>query len=633
MFFNKKINHMRKIYKSLLIALSIFIITNANAQNYHLGDSMVIQTIRTNNFSGFTALNWDDTIPGNWIGVVWNSATPKRLIELNLASDVANGGNNNNGSSANNVSGGINYSVSSISFPVTGASPNLQGSVDFSGLSELKKLILNRNESITAINVLGLNKLEYLYVGNTGITTLDASGLTSLLQVKVPMFNYSGTSPLASINLSGCTNLVRVKASWSTDNLSYINVSGCTSLEQLNLKRSPMLTSLDLTGISTLKMLSVGDRSNNSRGLNALPINLSANANLMALGLSGQNIAGTLDLSVFDSLHKFSIHSNEITAITGAFGLTNLQRHSGGNNRLSLTNAVEMDNNTAAGSQGTNITQGNFQYEMQQNDGMGILWTDSVDYSIHDSINVAGTMTASTFTLYKYPTASVYGTNSTGIFNFTIADTGKYYAEMTNSNVTVTTDTIYVLNAAGKIVASISAFDFGNVLVGNSKVEVLKVNNEGNAVLNVSDITIPNGYSISGTTASIPVGDSATFNLTFSPLDTIVYSGAVTVSSNQTTLSGTETVNITGKGYVFGVGINDIAQSSISFYPNPTSSILYIKNNDGAYKLLSLYSIEGVLVKTINISQSQYIDMSELSQGVYFIQSEDRVVNQKIIKF
>jgi len=598
------------------------------------GDSTALKAIANTNFSGSTALNWlIEGCPSNWDGVVWDTTvTPARVSELVLMNDRTSGGNNTNGGSETH-SAIVSYTDSTWIWndnnEAADVVTDLEGDMDFTSLSELKKLHLGRN-SVKTIDISGLNKLEDFRGSRMdSIEDVDFSNLSALQTIRMKR-----TYRLQTVNASNCTNLTRFAASWQTDSLKSVNFDGCTSLEQLNLKDSPNLTSISMSGVTTLIKIHVGDDDavDNKGIMGAFPSQLYANTNLRVLGYGGQLATGTVDLSAFDSLAHVGLHDNQFTSVTGCdSSLINLNSYLKMDyNRLSLTNAVEIAYNTYAGDVSTRMNP-------QTNDGATILYTDSLDYSAHDSINVSGTMVASTFTLYSHPSTMV-SSNSTGIFNFVLADTiNTYYVEMTNSGVTVTTDTIWVLPAAAGIATTISSADFGSVVINDStSTRVVTIENTGTADLNVTSFTLPTGYSITPTTATIAAGNSSNFTVTFAPTDTIIYAGTLVAVNDAQLSGGTNTVNITGLG-IMGDTIPDStinvfeAISVFEMYPNPTKGLINIKSNSLDYKTLDIYTIQGVLVKEVSIRKNT-VDIRDLDNGVYFFRSEDGLLNEKVIK-
>ncbi len=613
---------MNKLYKSLAISLILLASSTSFAQ-YDAGDTTVINTIKTTNFGVGTTLNWSDSDPGNWMGVVWDTTvTPYRIIELELASSGSNGGNTNNGQ--NTTFGPINYSYSSQTHTVTGATTDLTGTLDVSGLSELKKLFLNRNPNLTGLNVSGLTKLEYLYSARCNFSILDVSGITSLIQVK------SGkNSNMKSADFSGCSGLKHVKLAWDFDSLESVNYAGCTSLEHLTQKNAPLISSLDVSATTSLLKISV--TSGNGRGgggLTSLPTGLSANTNLRAIGLAQQSFSGTIDLSPFDSLFRFSVRRNYFTKIIGTEGLTLLNRHKGDNNNLTITDAAQLHNDTNA--------SGTVDYDPQglsygQNT---VLLPDSLDMSAEDSIDINGTMTSTTFTLYN-EAGVMQSSNSTGVFTFDTATTGCYYVVLVNSGVTVTTDTICVVATAAFANVTLDNVDFGSVELGSTSTRTLTVSNSGNATLNVSNITLPTGYTSSATTGTVAGGGSTDFTVTFAPTMAQTYAGMIDVASDASASGGSNSVLITGTGIVVdNTGISDEENALVSFYPNPTTDVLYVKDNTNKFSTFAIYDVNGTLVKEFKLQNSvAQIDARDLTTGIYFVRSVDGKINRKIVKY
>ena len=82
---------------------------------------------------------------------------------------------------------------------------------------------------------------------------------------------------------------------------------------------------------------------------------------------------------------------------------------------------------------------------------------------------------------------------------------------------------------------------------------------------------------------------------------------------------------------VEGVG-NDIIESEVIIYPNPTSDILNIKLRNQDIKKVILYSISGKLLKEFD---KNIIDLKNINTGVYLIKiftNSNNIINSKIIK-
>jgi hypothetical protein len=73
----------------------------------------------------------------------------------------------------------------------------------------------------------------------------------------------------------------------------------------------------------------------------------------------------------------------------------------------------------------------------------------------------------------------------------------------------------------------------------------------------------------------------------------------------------------------------------VKVYPNPTNDILNVDINEGQFRyIIEILSLDGVLVKTVISKGSTRIDVSELTNGIYFytISNENEVIlTQKLI--
>ncbi len=608
---------MKKIlYLSFLAGISLIAFT-VNAQ-HSAADTTALRTIQNTNFRGTTALNWDtEANPSNWIGVSWDTTlTPYRVIELDLANGSSpNGGSNGGGNGAGGGKQPTSYSVSTYSSFATGTVTDLKGSLDFTAFTELKRLFLNQNDSVTGADVSGLMNLEHFYFGQTSIETADLSGLTGLLMVR------ANSDSLTTLDVSGCTSLVRLKCSWRDEKLTSLNITGCANLEQLTLKNSG-LTTLDVSGLPELLRLATS-RSSSFETITGL-----ANCTkLEGLSIARSIMATDVDVTANTSLARLGARDNMITSFPGL--IANLSYKTNvSNNRLELTEAAQIHNLAVSNNANAN-PQGPSYWPAD------IIYTDSLDFSAEDSVDVGAGNVSSTFELFNDAGAS-QGTNTTGIFNFLQADTGCYYVELSNSNVTVSTDTFCVLNSAAIAAVTIDNANFGTVTVGNTATQTLTIANSGNIDLDVTAITAPSGYTLASTTATVASGASTDITVTFTPTATQAYNGDITVTSNNSA-GPTNLVAITGMGMMVvdsTIGILENGEQILEFYPNPTNGVMFIKDNTKNFRTLYLYNGTGMLVREISVvNQTGKIDFGTLPTGTYVIRSQDGTVKQKLIRY
>ncbi|MDA3929387.1 MAG: T9SS type A sorting domain-containing protein [Prolixibacteraceae bacterium] len=78
----------------------------------------------------------------------------------------------------------------------------------------------------------------------------------------------------------------------------------------------------------------------------------------------------------------------------------------------------------------------------------------------------------------------------------------------------------------------------------------------------------------------------------------------------------------------FKVGINDIASQMLDVYPNPVQNKLFINTGVESSKL-SIYNLAGAKVISNTIGASYQLDVSELNNGVYFLNIENNTYSSK----
>jgi hypothetical protein len=91
--------------------------------------------------------------------------------------------------------------------------------------------------------------------------------------------------------------------------------------------------------------------------------------------------------------------------------------------------------------------------------------------------------------------------------------------------------------------------------------------------------------------------------------------------------------NTAARNYQLNVvtGINDIKNSNIKIYPNPTNNIINIEGlNKNENNTIHIFDVQGKLVITKIITEKGTIDLSELNKGVYVIKIGE--IAQRIVK-
>ena len=113
---------------------------------------------------------------------------------------------------------------------------------------------------------------------------------------------------------------------------------------------------------------------------------------------------------------------------------------------------------------------------------------------------------------------------------------------------------------------------FGTVPSGTNATATLTITNAGNAVLTVSSIGYPAGFS-GAFSGSIPAGGAQSLTVTFAPATFSSYSGPVTINSDAT--SGTSTIAASGTGVATHIiGLNgNLAFGTVSTGTNATATL------------------------------------------------------------
>lgn len=70
----------------------------------------------------------------------------------------------------------------------------------------------------------------------------------------------------------------------------------------------------------------------------------------------------------------------------------------------------------------------------------------------------------------------------------------------------------------------------------------------------------------------------------------------------------------------------------VAVYPNPSSDFVTIQFKNSAKELIKIYNVNGRLIREKEVSNNQKINISELSQGIYFIRLNSHQAAYKFIK-
>ncbi|MGL5437613.1 MAG: leucine-rich repeat domain-containing protein [Lachnospiraceae bacterium] len=185
---------------------SIMLVNDLQPQDdnvYHTGDISVVNQIIQKN--GLTAQKDN---PESWGFVEWSDESPHRVISLSLSSK------------------------------------GLTGSLDVSGLTQLKILNCNNNK-LSALNLGELTQLSALFCMDNQLRTLDVSKQTWLQHL------FCINNQLTTLDVSGATNLIFLYC--YNNQIRTLDVKNLVNLEQLGCSNN-QLESLDVKSLMELNV-------------------------------------------------------------------------------------------------------------------------------------------------------------------------------------------------------------------------------------------------------------------------------------------------------------------------------------------------------------------------------------------
>ncbi|WP_305983413.1 T9SS type A sorting domain-containing protein [Roseivirga thermotolerans] len=139
--------------------------------------------------------------------------------------------------------------------------------------------------------------------------------------------------------------------------------------------------------------------------------------------------------------------------------------------------------------------------------------------------------------------------------------------------------------------------------------------------LEISNITVPDGFSVNKTSATLNVEEEVTIEVTFSPTEAKTYSGNLEITSS----AGSQQLAVSGTGeMVLGLETEPEWARTLELYPQPATEMVNLKlgANNGAYiqevRLLNALG-EPLVQQAINNQKATSLNMAEQPSGVYVV--------------
>lgn len=187
--------------------------------------------------------------------------------------------------------------------------------LDLSSNTELKYLDLSYSEVLIELNLDGLEKLESLMLGHTGLSEFDISKYEETLSGSLRHLVLSSLG-LKSIDLKPFTKLESVDLTYSP--FVSLDVSGMPSLRTLWCSNAWNMESVDVTGCVSLDSLILSF-------CNLRSLDLSTNENLSLLAIQfNENLGDNVELSHLKNLEFLNISYNGMTEMVDFSGFTKL---------------------------------------------------------------------------------------------------------------------------------------------------------------------------------------------------------------------------------------------------------------------------------------------------------------------
>ncbi len=338
-----------------------------------------------------------------------------------------------------------------------------------------------------------------------------------------------------------------------------------------------------------------------------------ANFNLSATASSG------LAVSYTSSNASVATISGNTVTIVGA-GTTVITASQAGNSQYDPAASVEQTLTVNKANQmitfalpaERGLTQGNLTLAATSTSGLTILYSSS-------NTSVA-TASGSTLTLLAAGNTTITATQA-GNTNYNAA-----------SNVVLS---LMIIDDR-QTIALTGDLNFGNVLLGETTTRTMTITNRGNAVLQISAITLPQGFSSAVGATTVNANASITTQITFAPTELKSYTGSAVINSDA--ISGNSSLTLSGTGVTI-TGFNEpgMPAGELDVYPNPGTGAYMVKIKMAMNKTVVVTDFSGRaryrILKSTD-EQHHQLDLLDLPEGIYYLKIEEQgsVAVKRIVK-
>ena len=176
-------------------------------------------------------------------------------------------------------------------------------------------------------------------------------------------------------------------------------------------------------------------------------------------------------------------------------------------------------------------------------------------------------------TFYKYRWTDKAGKLFSVQKNISGLVPGTYTVAISDNSGCKTVNT-YTLKGIPKLSFSAERLYFLDTRLAGTSSLSFSITNPGNANLEVSKITLPDGFSPDWRSGTIAPGKTQVVKVSFKPTDTKVYTGFIEVISNAG--SSKNTLKVSGRG-ILVTGTEEPVFADLRVFPNPADELLHIE--------------------------------------------------------